>query len=179
MYLYTCICFKQREYDLYFYVKRDCLLFSVNVKLCFRIFRDAWKSQLLLGKGVFRRGIGDPHYQLSNFCFGISENLTQIKRLSVWERIRQISDLHRLASFFQWKSIVISNVEISHLFEAIRFFSFFSRRFSKWPRHLLICLDRLWNFALKVGRCQNTGFCSNNLNALHAKVSSFFYILTV
>ena len=27
--------FAQREYDLYFYVKRDCLLFSVNVKLFF------------------------------------------------------------------------------------------------------------------------------------------------
>ena len=25
----------QRECDLYFYVKRDCLLFSVNVKLFF------------------------------------------------------------------------------------------------------------------------------------------------
>ena len=28
----------QREYDLYFYVKRDCLLFSVNVKLFFEFF---------------------------------------------------------------------------------------------------------------------------------------------
>ena len=130
MYLYTCICFKQREYDLYIYVKRDCLLFSVNVKLFFRIFRDAWKSQLLFGEGVFRRGIGDPHYQLSNFFFGISANFTQIKRLSVWERIRQISDLHRLASFFQWKSIIISNAQISHLFEAIRFvFIFFETVF--------------------------------------------------
>ena len=27
--------FAQREYDLYFYLKRDCLLFSVNVKLFF------------------------------------------------------------------------------------------------------------------------------------------------
>ena len=27
--------FTQREYDLYFYVKRDSLLFSVNVKLFF------------------------------------------------------------------------------------------------------------------------------------------------
>ena len=27
--------FAQREYDLYFYVKRDSLLFSVNVKLFF------------------------------------------------------------------------------------------------------------------------------------------------
>ena len=27
--------FAQREYDLYFNVKRDCLLFSVNVKLFF------------------------------------------------------------------------------------------------------------------------------------------------
>ena len=32
------ICFAQREYDLYFYVKRDCLLFSVNVKLFFEFF---------------------------------------------------------------------------------------------------------------------------------------------
>ena len=38
LYLYTCLCFKQREYDLYFYVKRDCLLFSVNVKLFFGYF---------------------------------------------------------------------------------------------------------------------------------------------
>ena len=30
--------FAQREYDLYFYVKRDCLLFSVNVKLFFEFF---------------------------------------------------------------------------------------------------------------------------------------------
>ena len=28
----------QRECDLYFYVKRDCLLFSVNVKLFFEFF---------------------------------------------------------------------------------------------------------------------------------------------
>ena len=32
------ICFAQREYDLYFYVKRDSLLFSVNVKLFFEFF---------------------------------------------------------------------------------------------------------------------------------------------
>ena len=32
------ICFAQREYDLLFYVKRDCLLFSVNVKLFFEFF---------------------------------------------------------------------------------------------------------------------------------------------
>ena len=30
--------FAQREYGLYFYVKRDCLLFSVNVKLFFEFF---------------------------------------------------------------------------------------------------------------------------------------------
>ena len=88
-------------------------------------------------------------------------------------------DLHWLASFFQWKSIIISNVQISHLFEAIRFFSFFSSRFLKWPRHLLICLSRLGNFAINVGRCQNTAFYSNNLNVLHAKDSSFLNILTV
>ena len=29
------ICFAQHEYDLYFNAKRDCLLFSVNVKLFF------------------------------------------------------------------------------------------------------------------------------------------------
>ena len=34
------------------------------------------------------------------------------------------------------------------------FFSFFTRRFSKWPRNWLICLGRLWNFAINVGRCQ-------------------------
>ena len=34
----VCICFKQREYDLYFCVKWDCLLFSVNVKLFFEFF---------------------------------------------------------------------------------------------------------------------------------------------
>ena len=33
-----CICFAQREYDLHFYVKRDCLLFSVNVKLFSEFF---------------------------------------------------------------------------------------------------------------------------------------------
>ena len=46
--------FAQREYDFYFYVKRDCLLFSVNVKLFFEFF-----VMLLLRESVFRRGIGE------------------------------------------------------------------------------------------------------------------------
>ena len=42
MIVFVYVCFVQREYDLYFYVKRDCLLFSVNVKLFFEFsFRDA------------------------------------------------------------------------------------------------------------------------------------------
>ena len=44
--------FAQREYDLYFYVKRDCLPFSVNVKLFFEFF--------VMRESVFIRGIGDP-----------------------------------------------------------------------------------------------------------------------
>ena len=36
--------FAQREYDLYFYVKRNCLLFFCQREAVFRIFRDAWKD---------------------------------------------------------------------------------------------------------------------------------------
>ena len=55
-------------------------------------------------------------------------------------------------------------------------FSFFSRRFSKCPRNWLICLGRLWNFAMNVERCQNTVFYSNRLNALQEQIhlSSIF-----
>ena len=53
--------FSQREYDLYFYVKRDCLLFSVNVKLFFEFSVIGEKAtELLLRESVFIRGIGDP-----------------------------------------------------------------------------------------------------------------------
>ena len=41
-------------------MKRDCLLFPVNVKLIFEFFVMRKKGQLLLREGVFRRGIGDP-----------------------------------------------------------------------------------------------------------------------
>ena len=50
MYLYTCMCFKQRENDLYFFVKRDCLLFSVNVKLFFEFFVMHKKANYLCVK---------------------------------------------------------------------------------------------------------------------------------
>ena len=55
----------QREYDLYFYVKRDCLLFSVNVKLFFEFFVMREKanyfcvkvfSEEVLGTLGFRKG---------------------------------------------------------------------------------------------------------------------------
>ena len=36
------------------------LAFFCERETVFRIFRDAWKGQLLLREGVFRRGIGDP-----------------------------------------------------------------------------------------------------------------------
>ena len=52
----------QRECDLHFYVKRDCLLFSVNVKLFFEFFVMREDGQLLLRESVFIRGIGDPHH---------------------------------------------------------------------------------------------------------------------
>ena len=53
--------YAQREYDLYFYVKRDCLLFFVNVKLFFEfsVMREK-ATELLLRESVFIRGIGDP-----------------------------------------------------------------------------------------------------------------------
>ena len=41
-------------------MKRDCLLFFCEREAVFRIFRDAWKGQLLSREVVFRRGIGDP-----------------------------------------------------------------------------------------------------------------------
>ena len=94
----------------------------------------------------------------------------EFKRLSAQERIRRISDLHRLASFFQWEATIIFNVQISHLFGTNRFFSFFTRRFSRWPRNCLICLGWLWNFTINVGHCQNTVFYCSTLIILHAKV---------
>ena len=54
-------------------------------------------------------------------CLWIGESFFW-KRLSDQERIRQISDLQRLAPFFQWKSTIISNVQMSHLFGSIPFF---------------------------------------------------------
>ena len=49
-------------------------------------------------------------------------------------------------------------------------FSFFTRRFSRWPRNWLICLGRLWNITINVGYCQNTVFYCSMLIILHAKV---------
>ena len=44
--------FAQREYDLYFYVKRDCLLFSVNVKLVFEFSVMCEKANSVFIKGI-------------------------------------------------------------------------------------------------------------------------------
>jgi len=40
--------------------------------------------------------------------------------------VKQILDIHRLASshFCQWKSTIIFDVQIPHLFRSIRFFQF-------------------------------------------------------
>ena len=35
--------------------------FFCEREAAFRIFRDAWKGQLLMPETVFGRGIGDPH----------------------------------------------------------------------------------------------------------------------
>jgi len=51
-----------------------------------------------------------------------------IKRLSMKEQITQISNLQRLALFVQWKSSIISKIQISHLFGWIQIFlKFFFR----------------------------------------------------
>ena len=58
--------FAQRECELYFYVKRDCLLFSVNMKLFFEFSMMCEKAnKLLLRESVFVRGIGDPPLRLA------------------------------------------------------------------------------------------------------------------
>ena len=44
------VCFAKREYNMHFYVKRDCLLFSVNVKLFFYFFMMREKAKYLCVK---------------------------------------------------------------------------------------------------------------------------------
>lgn len=50
------------QYDLYFYVKRDFFLYSMNVKLLFEFFVMRKKENYLCVKLFSFLGIGDPHY---------------------------------------------------------------------------------------------------------------------
>ena len=80
VYIYT-VRFKQREYDLQFYVKRDCLLFSLNVKLfseffvmpekanyvCVKVFSEEVHIQGTLKKCGFDIPISI--FKASDWCF--------------------------------------------------------------------------------------------------------------
>jgi len=53
-------------------------------------------------------------------------------------------------------------------------FCIFVRRFSRWPQNRLICLGRLWNLAINVGRCQNTVLLFQHLECFTCK--SFIFL---
>ena len=61
-------------------MKRDCLLFSVNVKMFFAFFVMREKANYLLRETVFRRGIGDPLIIAFKFSF---ERLNSFACISV------------------------------------------------------------------------------------------------
>ena len=86
------ICFAQREYDLYFYVKRDCLLFSVNVKLFFEFFVMREKANSFAWR-CFQMRYRGPSYKL-NLC----STLTLIK-------IRFSNTLDGVAKRRLWRAI--------------------------------------------------------------------------
>ena len=79
--------FAQREYDLYFYVKRDCLLFSVNVKLFY--FYQLLFYRLLLRESVFIRGIGDPLERIEHFL--CNDTIVNPDSLCVTRDITQVN----------------------------------------------------------------------------------------
>ena len=78
------------------------------------------------------------------------------KHLSLPTYIWKIFDHHRLASFFQWKSTIISNVNIIFIWITLIFFFLFSRRFSRWPQNTYFAGLRL--LPINVKHWRNTGF---------------------
>ena len=88
--------FVQREHVLLSYVKHDLAFWFLREtwflalfcerEAVSRIFRDAWKGQLLLHEAVFRRGIGDPLVTIYAFILGMVAEVSVYNKKGGFQR---------------------------------------------------------------------------------------------